>query len=36
MPVTALDELTKRNVKLSLGRPIHDLADPAGRLLLSV
>ena len=29
-----LDELTKCNVKLSLGGSIHDPADPVGRLLL--
>jgi DNA invertase Pin-like site-specific DNA recombinase len=28
-----LDELTKRNVKLSLGGSIHDPIDPVGRLL---
>jgi DNA invertase Pin-like site-specific DNA recombinase len=31
-----LDELTKRNVKLSLGGSIHDSADPVGRLLFDV
>ena len=31
-----LDELTKRNVKLSLGGSIHDSADPVGRLLFNV
>jgi DNA invertase Pin-like site-specific DNA recombinase len=31
-----LDELTKRNVKLSLGGSIHDPTDPVGRLLFSV
>ena len=31
-----LDELTKRNVKLSLGGSIHDPADPVGRLLFNV
>jgi hypothetical protein len=28
MPATSLDELTKRNVKLSLGGSIHDPTDP--------
>jgi DNA invertase Pin-like site-specific DNA recombinase len=31
-----LDELTKRNVKLSLGASIHDPTDPAGWLLFNV
>jgi DNA invertase Pin-like site-specific DNA recombinase len=31
-----LDELTKRNVKLSLGGSIHDPIDPVGRLLFNV
>jgi DNA invertase Pin-like site-specific DNA recombinase len=31
-----LDELTKRNVKLSLGGSIHDPTDPVGRLLFDV
>ena len=31
-----LDELTKRNVKLSLGGSIHDPTDPVGRLLFNV
>ena len=31
-----LDELTKRNVKLSLGGSIQDPADPVGRLLFNV
>ena len=31
-----LDELTKRNVKLSLGGSIHDPTDPIGRLLFNV
>jgi DNA invertase Pin-like site-specific DNA recombinase len=31
-----LDELTKRNVKLSLGGAIHDPTDPVGRLLFNV
>ena len=31
-----LDELTKRNVKLSLGGSIHDPTDPVGRLLSNV
>jgi DNA invertase Pin-like site-specific DNA recombinase len=31
-----LDELTKRNVKLSLGGSIHDPTDPVGRLLFTV
>jgi len=31
-----LDELTKRNVKFSLGGSIHDSADPVGRLLFNV
>jgi DNA invertase Pin-like site-specific DNA recombinase len=31
-----LDELTKRNVKLSLGGSIHDTTDPVGRLLFNV
>jgi DNA invertase Pin-like site-specific DNA recombinase len=31
-----LDELTKCNVKLSLGGSIHDPADPVGRLLFNV
>jgi DNA invertase Pin-like site-specific DNA recombinase len=31
-----LDELTKRNVKLSLGGSIHDPTDPAGWLLFNV
>ena len=30
------DELTKRNVKLSLGGSIHDPTDPVGRLLFNV
>ena len=30
-----LDELTKRNVKLSLGGSIHDPTDPVGRLLFT-
>jgi DNA invertase Pin-like site-specific DNA recombinase len=31
-----LDELTKRNLKLSLGGSIHDPIDPVGRLLFNV
>ena len=31
-----LDELTQRNVKLSLGGSIHDPTDPVGRLLFNV
>ena len=31
-----LDELTRRNVKLSLGGSIHDPTDPLGRLLFNV
>jgi DNA invertase Pin-like site-specific DNA recombinase len=31
-----LDQLTKRNVKLSLGDSIHDPTDPVGRLLFNV
>jgi DNA invertase Pin-like site-specific DNA recombinase len=31
-----LDELTRRNVKLSLGSSIHDPTDPVGRLLFNV
>jgi Resolvase, N terminal domain len=31
-----LDELTKRNVKLSIGGSIHDPTDPVGRLLFNV
>ena len=31
-----LDELTRRNVKLSLGGSIHDPTDPVGRLLFKV
>jgi len=31
-----LDELTTRNVKLSLGGSIHDPIDPVGRLLFNV
>jgi DNA invertase Pin-like site-specific DNA recombinase len=31
-----LDELTKRNVKPSLGGSIHDPTDPVGRLLFNV
>jgi DNA invertase Pin-like site-specific DNA recombinase len=31
-----LDELTKRNVKLSPGGSIHDPTDPVGRLLFNV
>src|SRR5947209_5613797 len=31
-----LDELTQRNVRLSLGGSIHDPTDPAGRLLFNV
>ena len=31
-----LDELTKRNVKLSLGGSIHDPTDPVGRLMFNV
>jgi predicted site-specific integrase-resolvase len=31
-----LDELTKRNVKLSLGGSTHDPTDPVGRLLFNV
>ena len=31
-----LDELTKRNVKLSLGGSVHDSTDPVGRLLFNV
>ena len=31
-----LDELTKREVKLSLGGSIHDPTDPVGRLLFNV
>jgi hypothetical protein len=30
-----LDELTRRNVKLSLGGSIHDPTDPVGRLLFT-
>jgi DNA invertase Pin-like site-specific DNA recombinase len=30
------DELTKRDVKLSLGGSIHDLNDPVRRLLFNV
>jgi DNA invertase Pin-like site-specific DNA recombinase len=33
---TSWDELTKRNVKLSLGGSIHDPTDPVGRLLFNV
>src|SRR5215203_2203116 len=38
MPDTCgiLDELTRRNVKLSLGGSIHDPTDPVGRLLFNV
>jgi DNA invertase Pin-like site-specific DNA recombinase len=31
-----LDELTRHNVKLSLGGSIHDPNDPVGRLLFNV
>jgi DNA invertase Pin-like site-specific DNA recombinase len=31
-----LDELTRRNVKLSLGGSIHDPTDPVGGLLFNV
>jgi DNA invertase Pin-like site-specific DNA recombinase len=31
-----LDELTKRNVKLSLGGSIHDPIDPVGRLRFNI
>src|SRR5215210_2574065 len=31
-----LDELTKRNVKLSVGGSLHDPTDPVGRLLFNV
>ena len=31
-----LDELTKREVKLSLGGSIHNPTDPVGRLLFNV
>ena len=31
-----LDELTRRNVKISLGGSIHDPTDPVGRLLFNV
>ena len=31
-----LDELTHRNVRLSLGGSIHDPTDPVGRLLFNV
>ena len=31
-----LDELTRRNVKLSLGGSVHDPTDPIGRLLFNV
>jgi DNA invertase Pin-like site-specific DNA recombinase len=31
-----LDELTRRNVKLSLGGSVHDPTDPVGRLLFNV
>jgi DNA invertase Pin-like site-specific DNA recombinase len=31
-----LDDLTKCNVKLSLGGSIHDPTDPVGRLLFNV
>jgi hypothetical protein len=31
-----LDELTRRNVRLSLGGSIHDPTDPVGRLLFNV
>ncbi|HJY45691.1 MAG TPA: recombinase family protein [Propionibacteriaceae bacterium] len=31
-----LDELTRRNVKLSPGGSIHDPTDPVGRLLFNV
>jgi DNA invertase Pin-like site-specific DNA recombinase len=31
-----LDELTRRNVKLSIGGSIHDPTDPVGRLLFNV
>jgi DNA invertase Pin-like site-specific DNA recombinase len=31
-----LDQLTRRNVKLSLGGSIHDPTDPVGRLLFNV
>jgi len=31
-----LDELTRRNVKLSLGGSIHDPTDPVGRFLFNV
>ena len=36
MLATSWDELTKRNVKLSLGGSIHDPTDPVGRLLFNV
>jgi len=31
-----LDDLTKREVKLSLGGSVHDPTDPVGRLLFNV
>jgi DNA invertase Pin-like site-specific DNA recombinase len=31
-----LDELTRRNVKLSIGGSVHDPTDPVGRLLFNV
>ena len=31
-----LDDLTRRNVKLSLGGSVHDPTDPVGRLLFNV
>jgi DNA invertase Pin-like site-specific DNA recombinase len=31
-----LNELTQRNLRLSLGGSIHDPADPVGRLLFNV
>ena len=31
-----IEELTKKNVKLSIGGSIHDPADPVGRLLFNV
>ena len=31
-----MEELTKRNVKLSVGGSVHDPTDPVGRLLFNV
>jgi DNA invertase Pin-like site-specific DNA recombinase len=31
-----IEDLTKRNVKLSIGGSIHDPTDPVGRLLVNV